>query len=137
MVVVSPQSNALNKILLEKNKKWIFLCILITSLFFCRGLVYNVYTIVVSNLRNALKIYYLQSSLPDSSAFIVCFIMALPAGYIIRKYDSKMRFILGLLLFWRCAIHFVPHANSLLYSYFFGAMFIITCMLTFLATAIS
>jgi FHS family L-fucose permease-like MFS transporter len=61
--------------------------------------------------------------------------MALPAGYIMRKYGYKSGIMIGLLLFGAGSILFVPAANSLQYIYFLGALFVIACGLTFLETA--
>jgi FHS family L-fucose permease-like MFS transporter len=61
--------------------------------------------------------------------------MALPAGYIMRKYGYKSGIMIGLILFGIGSILFVPAANSLQYVYFLGALFVIACGLTFLETA--
>jgi FHS family L-fucose permease-like MFS transporter len=61
--------------------------------------------------------------------------MAVPAGYVMRKYGYKSGILIGLLLFGIGSILFVPAANSLQYIYFLGALFIIACGLTFLETA--
>jgi FHS family L-fucose permease-like MFS transporter len=108
---------------------------LVTSLFFFWGFVHNLDPILIPHLRKAFNLSDLQSSLIDSSVFIAYFVMALPAGYIMRKYGYKSGIMIGLVLFGIGSILFVPAANSLQYSYFLGALFIIACGLTFLETA--
>lgn len=117
------------------NKKWLFPFILVTSLFFFWGFVHNLDPILIPHLRKAFNLTDLQSSLIDSSVFIAYFVMALPAGFIMRKYGYKSGIILGLLLFGIGCLLFVPAADSLQYIYFLGALFVIACGLTFLETA--
>jgi len=117
------------------SKKWLFPFILVTSLFFFWGFVHNLDPILIPHLRKAFNLTDLQSSLIDSSVFIAYFAMALPAGYVMRKYGYKSGIIIGLIMFGTGSILFVPAANSLQYIYFLGALFIIACGLTFLETA--
>lgn len=117
------------------SKKMLFPFILVTSLFFFWGFVHNLDPVLIPHLRKAFQLNDLQSSLIDSAVFIAYFMMALPAGYIMRKYGYKSGIIIGLILFGTGSILFVPAANSLQYIYFLGALFIIACGLTFLETA--
>lgn len=117
------------------GNKYLFALMLVTSLFFFWGFVHNLDPILIPHLRKAFLLNDLESSLVDSSVFIAYFIMALPAGYIMRKYGYKSGILIGLLLFGIGSILFVPAANTLLYSFFLGALFIIACGLTFLETA--
>ena len=119
----------------NENKKWLFPFILVTSLFFFWGFVHNLDPILIPHLRKAFNLTDLESSLIDSSVFIAYFVMALPAGYIMRKYGYKSGIMIGLVLFGIGSILFVPAANSLQYIYFLGALFVIACGLTFLETA--
>lgn len=118
-----------------ENKKWLFPFIFVTSLFFFWGFVHNLDPILIPHLRKAFNLTDLESSLIDSSVFIAYFVMALPAGYIMRKYGYKSGIMIGLVLFGIGSILFVPAANELKYIYFLGALFVIACGLTFLETA--
>jgi FHS family L-fucose permease-like MFS transporter len=129
------QSHIQNKGISKENKSWLFPFILVTSLFFFWGFVHNLDPILIPHLRKAFNLSDLQSSLIDSSVFIAYFVMALPAGYIMRKYGYKSGIMVGLVLFGLGCLLFVPAANSLQYTYFLGALFIIACGLTFLETA--
>jgi FHS family L-fucose permease-like MFS transporter len=119
----------------KESKKWLFPFILVTSLFFFWGFVHNLDPILIPHLRKAFNLTDLESSLIDSSVFIAYFVMALPAGYIMRKYGYKSGIMIGLILFGIGSILFVPAANSLQYIFFLGALFVIACGLTFLETA--
>ncbi|MBS1730521.1 MAG: L-fucose:H+ symporter permease [Bacteroidetes bacterium] len=117
------------------TKSFLFPFILVTSLFFFWGFVHNLDPILIPHLRKAFQLTDLESSLVDSSVFIAYFAMALPAGFIMRKYGYKSGILIGLLLFGIGSILFVPAANTLQYIFFLGALFIIACGLTFLETA--
>lgn len=117
------------------TKQFLFPFILVTSLFFFWGFIHNLDPILIPHLRKAFQLNDFQSSLIDSSVFIAYFAMALPAGFIMRRYGYKSGIIIGLLLFGFGSILFVPAANTLKYSFFLGALFIIACGLTFLETA--
>ncbi|MDR6844713.1 L-fucose:H+ symporter permease [Flavobacterium granuli] len=134
-MALSPTSVVRKNVDSTENKKWLFPFVLVTSLFFFWGFVHNLDPILIPHLRKAFNLTDLQSSLIDSSVFIAYFVMALPAGYIMRKYGYKSGIILGLIMFGIGSILFVPAANSLQYVYFLGALFIIACGLTFLETA--
>jgi FHS family L-fucose permease-like MFS transporter len=134
-MTIDPKQEVVNESVSKGNKKWLFPFILVTSLFFFWGFVHNLDPILIPHLRKAFNLSDLQSSLVDSSVFIAYFAMALPAGYVMRKYGYKSGILIGLLLFGIGSILFVPAANSLQYIYFLGALFIIACGLTFLETA--
>ena len=134
-MALTSESVLQNKAFSKEKKSWLFPFILVTSLFFFWGFVHNLDPILIPHLRKAFNLSDLQSSLIDSSVFIAYFVMALPAGYIMRKYGYKSGIMIGLVLFGIGSILFVPAANSLQYSYFLGALFVIACGLTFLETA--
>jgi FHS family L-fucose permease-like MFS transporter len=132
MALPSSSSASLNQ---EQRKGYLFPFILVTSLFFFWGFVHNLDPILIPHLRKAFTLSYLQSSLVDSAVFIAYFAMALPAGFVMRKYGYKSGIILGLLLFGTGSLLFIPAANTREYVYFLGALFIIASGLTFLETA--
>ena len=61
--------------------------------------------------------------------------MALPAGFVMRKYGFKSGIIIGLLLFGIGCLLFLPAADTNKYIFFLGALFIVASGLTFLETA--
>ena len=76
-----------------------------------------------------------QSTLVDTAVFFAYFIMALPAGMILRKWNYKTGIIAGLLTFAFGALLFVPAANERSYELFLLALFVIGCGLALLETA--
>lgn len=108
---------------------------MITTLFFMWGFVHNLDPILIPHLRKAFSLTVLQSALVDSAVFIAYFVMALPAGLLIRKAGYKTAMLCGLGLFAFGALLFVPAAQTQRYAFFLGALFIIACGLTVLETA--
>ena len=124
-----------NNSLGSPTKNWLYPFILVTSLFFFWGFVHNLDPILIPHLRKSFRLNDLQSSLIDSSVFIAYFAMALPAGYVMRKYGYKSGIVGGRLLFALGCFLFLPAADTHQYIYFLGALFIIASGLTFLETA--
>ncbi|MDB5011884.1 MAG: fucose permease, partial [Daejeonella sp.] len=112
-----------------------FAFIMITSLFFLWGFVHNLDPILIPHLKKAFSLTTLQASLVDSAVFIAYFGMALPAGFVMKKYGYKAGIITGLLLFAIGSYLFVPSANTQSYAFFLVALFVIACGLTILETA--
>ncbi|AXY72912.1 L-fucose:H+ symporter permease [Paraflavitalea soli] len=117
------------------GKKLLLPFILVTSLFFFWGFVHNLDPILIPHLRKAFRLNNLQSSLVDSAVFIAYFLMALPAGYVMRKFGYKSGILLGLIFFGIGCFLFIPAADTRQYVFFLGALFVIACGLTFLETA--
>jgi FHS family L-fucose permease-like MFS transporter len=130
-----PSSSSSSSLKTQQLKGYLFPFILVTSLFFFWGFVHNLDPVLIPHLRKAFTLNFLQSSLVDFSVFIAYFVMALPAGFIMRKYGYKSGIILGLLLFGLGCLLFIPAANTREYVLFLGALFIIASGLTFLETA--
>lgn len=121
----------------SKNIKanYLFPFILVTSLFFFWGFVHNLDPVLMPHLKKTFRLNYVQTSLVDFSVFIAYFAMALPAGFVMRKYGFKAGIILGLCLFALGCFLFLPAADTNQYAFFLGALFIVACGLTFLETA--
>lgn len=112
-----------------------FAFILITSLFFLWGFAHNLDPILIPHLKKSFTLTTTQSTLVDSAVFIAYFLMALPAGFIMKKYGYKSGIITGLLIFAAGSFLFIPAANTQSYAFFLFALFIIACGLTILETA--
>ncbi len=117
------------------NNRTRFAFIMVTSLFFMWGFVHNMDPILIPHLKKSFSLSTLQSSLVDSAVFIAYFLMALPAGFIMKKYGYKSGIITGLSLFAIGSFLFIPAANTQQYLFFLMALFIIACGLTILETA--
>ncbi len=119
----------------SSRHSYTFAFAMITSLFFMWGFVHNLDPILIPHLRRSFELSVLQSALVDSAVFIAYFVMALPAGMLIRRVGYRWAMIAGLLLFAAGALLFVPAADTHRYVFFLGALFIIACGLTVLETA--
>jgi FHS family L-fucose permease-like MFS transporter len=119
----------------QKNKPYLFAFALVTSLFFLWGFVHNLDPILIPHLKRSFTLTTTQSTLIDSSVFIAYFVMALPAGFIMKRFGYKIGIISGLLLFAIGSFMFLPAADYQSYTYFLVALFIIACGLTILETA--
>ncbi|MBB6127155.1 L-fucose:H+ symporter permease [Mucilaginibacter lappiensis] len=119
---------------MTKNKN-LFPFILITSLFFLWGFAHNLDPILIPHLKKSFTLTTVQATLVDSAVFIAYFLMALPAGFIMKKYGYKTGIITGLFIFAFGSYLFIPAANMQQYSFFLVALFIIACGLTILETA--
>lgn len=109
--------------------------ILITCLFFLWGMAHNLDSILIPHLKKACELNNRQSTLIDTAVFFAYFIMAIPAGILIKKIGYKNSIITGLLVFATGAFLFVPAANTRTYELFLVALFIIGCGLTILETS--
>jgi FHS family L-fucose permease-like MFS transporter len=119
---------------MSQNKN-LFAIILLTSLFFLWGFAHNLDPILIPHLKKSFTLTTVQATLVDSAVFIAYFLMALPAGLIIKKFGYKIGIITGLLFFSIGCFLFIPAANTQQYAFFLIALFIIACGLTILETA--
>ncbi|WP_316814990.1 L-fucose:H+ symporter permease [Pedobacter nyackensis] len=117
------------------GKKYLVPFILVVSLFFLWGMAHNLDSILIPHLKKACDLNNRQSTLIDTSVFLAYFLMAIPAGMILKKWGYKASMIIGLLVFAIGAFLFVPAANQLSYATFLIALFIIGCGLTILETS--
>lgn len=109
--------------------------VLVTSLFFLWALAHNLNPILIPHLRKALQLNDMRSALVDSAFFIAYFVMALPAGALMKRYGYRTGIVGGLLLFGLGTFLFWPAATLRSYPFFLSALFIIASGLTFLETA--
>src|SRR5665647_558922 len=116
------------------NKSYRFAFILITSLFFLWGFAHNIDPILIPHLKKSFTLTTTQSTLVDSAVFIAYFIMALPTGFIMKKYGYKTGIIAGLLLFVIGSFLFIPAADNQSYDFFLFTLFIMACGFTILET---
>jgi MFS transporter, FHS family, L-fucose permease len=120
---------------MSKSNKYLLPFILVTSLFFFWGFLNNLNPILIPHLRRAFSLNTLQASLVDSAVYFGYFFMAIPAGMIMKKHGYKTGILIGLSLFAVGCFLFVPAANTMLYAFFLGALFIVACGLAILETA--
>lgn len=117
------------------QKQYLLPFILVTCLFFLWGMAHNLDSVLIPHLKKACELNNRQSTLIDTSVFFAYFIMAIPAGMLIKKFGYKNSIITGLLVFAIGAFLFVPAANTRTYELFLFALFVIGCGLTILETS--
>jgi len=117
------------------KNKYIVPFILVAFLFFLWGMVHNLDGILIPHLKKACELSNTQSTLIDVAIFFAYFLMAIPAGMILKKWGYKKGIIAGLILAGIGAFLFVPAANSRTYELFLMALFIIGCGICILETA--
>jgi FHS family L-fucose permease-like MFS transporter len=116
------------------GKKYLLPFILVVCLFFLWGMAHNLDSFLIPHLKKACRLNNTQSVLIDTSVYLAYFLMAIPAGIILKKWGYKASILIGLLGFAAGAFLFVPAANTLSYATFLIALFIIGCGLTVLET---
>lgn len=114
---------------------YVFPLILVTSLFFLWGFAYGLLDTLNKHFQDVFQITKLRSTLLQVAYFGGYFLMALPAGSIMKKYGYKKGIILGLLLYGIGALLFYPSALAKDYYFFLISMFILACGLGCLETA--
>src|SRR5690606_25121201 len=117
------------------SRNYLLPFVLIVSLFFLWGMADNLNGVLNPNLKKACQLHHCQSALVDTSICLAYFIMALPAGYLLRRWGYKLSIIMGLIAFAIGAFLFIPAADYRMYELFLLALFIIDCGLAVLETA--
>lgn len=120
---------------MKPTNKFLLPFILVTCLFFLWGFVHNLDPILIPHLKRSFTLTTTQSTLIDSAVFIAYFLMALPAGFIMKRFGYKAGIIAGLGLFAIGSFMFLPAADNQSYTFFLTALFVIACGLTILETA--
>ena len=108
---------------------------LVTSLFFLWGLANSLNGSLIKQFQIALDLNRFQAGIVDFAFYLGYFFMALPAGYVMRKYGYKRGILLGLILYGGGAFLFYPAAEARVYSFFLFALFTMACGIAFLETA--
>ena len=109
----------------------------VTSLFFLWALAHKLSPILSPHLRKALQLTDLRSALVDPAFFIAYFVMALPAGALMKRFGYRAGMVGGLLLYATSTFLFRPNATLRSYPFFLSALFVIVSGLTFPETAAS
>ncbi len=108
---------------------------LITALFFLWAIPNNLNDILIRQFMKSFEISRLQAGLVQSAFYMGYFLLALPAGWIMRSAGYKAGFLIGLGLYGAGCILFWPAALVDQYWFFLTALFIIASGLAFLETA--
>jgi FHS family L-fucose permease-like MFS transporter len=108
---------------------------LVTSLFFLWGLVNNSLPAIVPKVQEACRLNDVQVGFVASAFWVAYFVMAMPAGIVMRRFGYKGAIVAGLSLgALGCAL-FISAAWALSFSFFLIALFVLSSGMAFLETA--
>ncbi|MFD2033412.1 L-fucose:H+ symporter permease [Belliella marina] len=120
---------------MTKNNRNILAFVLVTSLFFMWGLANNMTDTLLAAFKRVLSITDFQTSFVQSAFYGAYFCLALPAAFLIKKYNYKTGILIGLGLFIAGALLFYPASYTMVYGHFLLALFILAGGLSILETA--
>jgi len=108
---------------------------LVTALFFLWAIPNNLNDILIRQFMKSFEINRLQAGLVQSAFYLGYFLLAMPAGLIMRRAGYKAGILIGLCLYGIGCILFWPAAIVDRYWFFLTALFVIAAGLAFLETA--
>lgn len=117
------------------SKEFLWPFILITSMFFAWGLANNMTDTLLSAFKKIMTMSDVKTTLVQFSFYGAYFSFALPAAFFIRKYTYKTGILFGLALFIIGALMFYPASQSMEYTHFLVALYVLAGGLAFLETS--
>src|SRR5579875_1761413 len=99
--------------------------LLVSGLFFLWGIPNNLNDVLIRQFMTSFAISRFQAGLVQSAFYLGYFLMALPAGMLMRRHGYKAGFMTGLLLFASGCLLFWPAAYVDRYSFFLTALFVL------------
>ena len=108
---------------------------LVASLFFLWGFAHSILDVLNKHFQDVLVISKARSALVQAMVYGGYFLMAIPAGRIIRRWGYRTGIVTGLLLYGIGALLFVPGGQLMSFPFFLLCLFIIGCGLTCLETS--
>ena len=109
--------------------------LIISSLFFMWGFAHGILEVLNPHFQESFHISKATSALTQAAVYGAYFLMALPAGWIIRKWGYRRGVITGLVLFGIGALMFIPGSRINSFYFFVLSLFVIGCGLTCLETS--
>ncbi len=119
----------------KDGKNYLFPFLLVTTLFFLWGFAHSILDILNKHFQDVFDMTKTRSALVQAVVYGGYFLMALPAGALIRRFGYRAGVITGLLLYGIGALSFIPGSHIHSFPFFLGSLFIIGCGLTCLETA--
>ena len=109
--------------------------LLVTSLFFLWGFAHSILDVLNKFFQNEMHLTKTQSAFIQVVVYGGYFLMALPAGAVIRRWGYRAGVLTGLFLYGIGALLFIPGAKIMSFPFFLFSLFVIGCGLTFLETS--
>ena len=108
---------------------------LVSSLFFMWGFAHGILEVLNPHFQESFHINKAMSALTQAAVYGAYFFMAIPAGWIIRRWGYRRGVITGLVLFGLGALMFVPGSQVNNFYFYVLSLFVIGCGLTCLETS--
>jgi FHS family L-fucose permease-like MFS transporter len=109
------------------ERRYVLPFVLVTSLFFLWAIGVNLNDILIPHLKKALDLSDFQSSLIQTAFFGGYFLMALPAGWLMRRLGYRRGILIGIVLCGFGTLLFQPAATARWYPFFLLALFVMAC----------
>lgn len=119
----------------KDGKNYWFPFLLVTTLFFLWGFAHSILDVLNKHFQDVFVMSKTRSALVQAVVYGGYFLMALPAGVLIRRFGYRAGVITGLLLYGVGALSFIPGSQLNSFPFFLGSLFVIGCGLTCLETA--
>ena len=116
------------------ERKYVITLGFVVSLFMLWGISMTMGDVLNKHFQSVLHISKSRSGLVQFSIFGAYAVMAIPAGFFMKKYGYKKGVLLGLILYASGAFLFVPAANAASFNFFRIALFVLACGLATLET---
>jgi FHS family L-fucose permease-like MFS transporter len=108
--------------------------IVVTPLFFLWAIPNNLTDFLIRQFMKSFEINRSGAAQLQIGIFVGYFLMAIPAGQIMRRFGYKAGLVTGLILMGSGCWLFWPAAHAEMYPFFVAAQFVIGCGLSFLET---
>lgn len=118
-----------------QKETYVFPLAMVTLLFFMWGLAISMLDVLNKHFQDVLQVSKGQSGLVQFAVYGAYFLMALPAGYFMRRFGYKPGILLGLALYAFGSFLFYPAAQVATFGFFLTALFVIGCGLAIIETA--
>jgi MFS transporter, FHS family, L-fucose permease len=109
--------------------------ILITSLFLMWGLANNMTDTLLAAFKRIMSMSDFQTTFVQYAFYGAYFCLAIPAAFLIKKYTYKTGILIGLGLFICGSLLFYPASQTMAYSHFLVALFVLAGGLSLLETS--
>lgn len=116
------------------SKELLIPFVLVTALFYLWALPNNLNDILIPQFMKSFDLNRFNGGLVQSAFYLGYFLLAIPAAYIMDRFNYKTGLIIGLLLFAAGCFLFWPATLVGKYGFFLFALFVIASGLAFLET---